>query len=111
MKHGRFPPKLRYDMDQVPLPLVVNQESTFTDENDKDVNMSAPSDALRKRQFTMHVICNAREKVDDRDGCTVLICKGSAKGRRAAIEKNGWNKKVAVTFQKNAWVDAAVAEK
>ena len=46
-------------MDQVPLPFVVNQESTFTDENDKYVHMSAPSDALRKRQFTMHVIYDA----------------------------------------------------
>ena len=58
----------------------------------------------------MHVICNAGENVDDRDGDTVLICKRSAKGRRNASEKNGWNKKVAVKFQKNAWVDTAIAE-
>ena len=110
MKFGRFRPKHRCNMDQVPLPFVVNQESTFTDENDKDVHISASSDALRKRQFTMRIVCNAGENVDDRDGHTVLIWKGSANDRRTTIEKNGWNKKVAVKFQKNTWVDTAVAE-
>ena len=59
LKYGRFTPRLRYNMDQVPLPFVVSQESTCTDENDKDIHISAPNDALRKRQFTMHMCCNA----------------------------------------------------
>ena len=58
--------------------------------------MKAPSDALRKRQFTMHVFCNAGES-EERDGYTELICKGK-NGRRTAIEKNAWNKKVPVKF-------------
>ena len=58
----------------------------------------------------MHTICNAGERVDGRIGHTVLICKGSSKGRRIAIEKNGWNKKVSVKFQKSAWVETTVAE-
>ena len=54
-------------MDQVTLPLVVSEQSTFTHENDKDTRESAPSDALGKCQFTTHVICNAEERSDNRD--------------------------------------------
>ena len=50
---GRFPPELRYNMDQVPLPFVNGQDETFTMEDD-DVKES-----LRKRQFTMHLVFNA----------------------------------------------------
>ena len=50
---GRFRPEEIYNMDQVPLPFVVNQERTFTTEDDKHVHISAPSDSLRKRQFTI----------------------------------------------------------
>ena len=39
-------------------------------------------------------------KVDNRDGHTVLTCQGSAKGRCAAIEKNGRSKKVARGFKR-----------
>ena len=72
--------------------------------------MSEPSDALRKQQLTMHIIFKARERADDRDGHTILICKGSANGRCTAIKKNGWNKKKSVKFQKSAWFDTAAAE-
>ena len=48
----------------------------------------------------MHIFCNAGEG-DKRDGYTMLICKGKHKrGRHTAIEKNAWNKKVPVLFQK-----------
>ena len=35
----------------------------------------------------MHVIFNAGERADDRDGHTVFIFKGSSKGKRTLIEK------------------------
>ena len=56
---GRFRPEERYNMDQVPLPFVVNQDHTFTTQDDDHVHISAPSDSLRKRQFTMHVVMNS----------------------------------------------------
>ena len=31
LKHGRFPPHLRYNVDQAPLPFVVSQETTCAD--------------------------------------------------------------------------------
>ena len=102
VKHGRFPPHFRCNVDQVPLPFVVSQDGTCTDDKDKDAHVKAPGDALRKRQFTMHVICNAWEG-EERDGYTVLTCKGKQKGRRAAIEKYVWNKKIPALFQKTPW--------
>ena len=39
-----------------------------------------------------------------------MICKGSPKGSRTAIEKKGWNKKAPVKFQKSVWVHTVVAE-
>ena len=79
-------------------------------DTNKDAHAKASSDALRKRQFAIHIFCNTREG-DKRDGYTVLIHKGKHKGsRRTAIEKNVWNKKVPILFQKNAWVDTDIAK-
>lgn len=55
----------------------------------------------------MHIFMSAG-KGDKRDRCTALICKGSKKGRRKAIEQLAWDKRVPMLFQKNAWVDAEV---
>ena len=89
-------------MDQVPLPFVVSQDSTRTDEDDADINISCPNESLRKRQCTIHICVNAGD-VNDRDGCTSLICKGAFIGRRKQIEKLPWDERVPVHFQKNAW--------
>ena len=110
LKWGRFPPHLHYNMDQVPLPFVVSQDNTYTTEDDKNVHVTAPSEALRKRQFTMHIIMNASSG-KKRHGYTSLICKGSEKGRRKPAEKLAWNKKVPILFQKNAWADKAALMK
>ena len=56
---GSFPPELRYNMYQVPFPFVFNYDSTFTKHDNNDIHISDPSDYLRKRQFTMHVVVNA----------------------------------------------------
>ena len=59
-KWGRFPPHLRYNMDQVPLPFVVNQETTYTLDSDNDVHIAGHGKGdLRKRQFTLHIYVNA----------------------------------------------------
>ena len=105
--YGSFPPERRYNQDQVPLPFVVCQDTTFTTNDDKNMHIKAPSEALRKRQATMHLFMNAGAG-DKRDGYTVLIAKGKFNGRRKIIEKNAWNKKVKMLFQINAWVDTEV---
>ena len=106
---GRFPPHLRYNFDQVPLPFVVEQDYTFTTDDDAHPHIKAPSEALQKRQFTMHVVTNAGvgEKAH---GWIDLICRG--KGTRVHLaEKEMWDNRVSVEWQKNAWVDNDVMEK
>jgi len=56
---GRFRPEDRFNMDQVPLPYVVNQDYTYTEHGDKTLYVKSPAEALRKRQFTMHIVMNA----------------------------------------------------
>ena len=111
-KWGRFPPKLRYNFDQVPLPFVVSQDSTYTPQGDNDVHVAAStSESLRKRQFTMHIVTNAGSG-DDRDGYVELICRGKVLdgSRFSRAERSQWNKDVNMHFQKNAWMDRQVME-
>jgi len=79
-KWGRFPPDKRYNMDQVPLPFVVSQESTFTRTEDDEhvaIKFCSGSGDMRKRQFSMHVFCNAGRD-EKRDGYTVLIGRATS---------------------------------
>ena len=100
---GRFPPHRQYNFDQVPLPFVINQDYTFTMGDDEHPHVKCPKDALRKRQFTMHVVTNAGTG-DKAYGWTDLICKGQGK-RISAAEKELWDDNIDVFWQKNAWVD------
>ena len=106
-KWGRFPPKLRYNVDQVPLPFVVSMDSTYTTDDDADVQISGTGKGdLRKRQFTMNICVNAGAG-EDADGCIELICKGRVLlgTRFSRLEREAWTKDVPMWFQKNAWVD------
>jgi hypothetical protein len=97
---------------QVPLPFVVDQDSTFTVNDDDDVQIKGTGKGdLRKRQFTMHLFCNAG-RGEDCGGYTVLIGRGQVlKGTRfSEAERASWSKNVPFLFQKNAWVDTKVME-
>ena len=103
---GRFPPELRYNMDQVPLPFVNGQDETFTMEDDDVVNLKCPKESLRKRQFTMHLVFNAGTG-DKGHGWCDLVCRGT--GRRISMgERELWHEDVRVFWQKKAWVDKYV---
>ena len=104
--YGRFPPSRRYNMDQVPLPFVVSQEFTFTLNEDVNIHMTCPSEALRKRQWTMHCIVNAGAG-DDRHAWVDLVSKGTGK-QISKEETSRYNKSVGMFWQQNAWVDGPV---
>ena len=55
---GHFPPDIRYNMDQVHFSFVVNHDRTYITHDNNDIYISAPSDDLRKKKFTMHVVFN-----------------------------------------------------
>lgn len=88
--YGHFPPELRFNQDQVPLPFVLSMDSTYTLTEDTDVHVSFPNDALRKRQFIMHIIANTGEG-ENKLGYTTLVCKGSSRGRCKQYEVAEWD--------------------
>ena len=102
---GRFPPDRRYNMDQVPMPFVVEQNDTYTEETDCHVHVrGVGSEGLSKRQYTVHVFINAG---GTGNGYIDLICRGQGK-RVSQVEKEAYNTKVNVRWQKKAWVDREV---
>ena len=103
---GRFPPEKRYNMDQVPLPFVVSQNDTFTMDDDNDVNIKCPREALQKRQFTMHQVFNAG-KGDKAHGWCELVCRGTGK-RIAQAETDLYDEDIEVFWQPKAWVDKVI---
>eukprot|EP00794_Sanderia_malayensis_P002517 gene2517-2908_t len=48
-KWGRWLPENRYNVDQVPLPFVVNQGKTYADKGSKQIWVSQPTSGLDKR--------------------------------------------------------------
>ena len=95
---GRFPPSRRYNMDQVPLPFVVSQEFTFTLNEDCNVHITCPNEALRKRQWTMHIIVNAGKGVS-RHAWVDLVTKGTGT-RIKKEEKERYHPSVEMFWQK-----------
>ena len=63
-KYGRWLPTNRYNIDQVPLPFVVEQEKTYDVLGTKQVWVSQPSSGLDKRQATLQALytCIRRTK-------------------------------------------------
>ena len=107
-QYGRFPPERRYNMDQIPMPFVVDQDSTFTTEDDEHVHIRGTgADGLNKRQYSAHVFINAGNKEENTHGYIDLICRG--KGVRITqLEKDSYNPNINVRWQQKAWVDREV---
>jgi hypothetical protein len=57
---GGFPPNMRLNVDQVPLPMVIDQETTFERVGTKKVWINQHNEALAKRQCTLQ-LCIAAE--------------------------------------------------
>ena len=103
--YGRFPPERRYNMDQIPMPFIVDQNNTFTDASDEHVHVQGTgSEGLTKRQYTVHIFINAGNTREQTHGYLDLICRG--KGNKVSeVEKRAYNANVNVRWQKKAWVD------
>ena len=102
-KYGRWAPKNRYNVDQVPLPFVNERGTTYDTLGAKQVWVSQPSSGLDKRQATLQLCIRAdgEQNVEP-----ALIFRG--KGRVAMAEKGKYDKRVDVYFQQNAWMDEEI---
>lgn len=108
-KWGGFLPKQRLNVDQSPLPFVINSKKTyeFVEKGEKYHNtwISQPGSGLDKRQCTLQVMF----RPEGNQPRLAIIFRG--KGRVTMDEKLAWYPNVDVFFQENAWVDGEVCKK
>lgn len=101
--YGRWLPKNRLNVDQVPLPFVVEQDQTYEMEGNKQVWISQPGSGLDKRQATLQLCIRAEGEQTVKPA---IIFRG--KGNVSVAEKDKYDPDVHVYFQSNAWMDAEV---
>ena len=92
------------NMDQTPLPFILDDEKTYTDTNDKDVICKTGLSGLDKRQCTLQITIFA-------DGVPRVKPLHIFRGKGMRItkkERESWDKRVSVTFQENAWCNEKV---
>ena len=95
-------------MDQVPMPFIVEQSDTYTEEGDEHVHVRGTgNEGLTKQQYTVHIFINAGDSEDNTHGYVDMICRGTGK-RISQVERDSYNKNVNVCWQKKAWVDREV---
>ena len=90
----------------MPLPFVVSQEDTFTMDDNNDVNVKCPKEAIRKRQFVMHQVFNAG-KGDKAHGWCDIACRGKGK-IISQVEKDLHDDDIEMFWQPKAWIDKVV---
>ena len=101
-KWGQYPPQLRFSMDQIPMPFVIDFTTTSASKGDKKVWVREHGNgALSKRQFTLQLCVSP---VDGPQPPPALIFRG--KGVRISeVEKAAYHKGVHVYWQPKAWAD------
>ena len=92
------------NMDQTPLPFILDDGKTYNETNEKDVICKTGASGLDKHQSTaqLELFSDGVPRVKP-----FLIFKG--KGLRITKkERDAWDKRVSVEFQPNAWCDEKV---
>lgn len=106
-QYGRFPVHLRYNVDQVGLPGIVDQTTTYEHSGATRVWINAPgSGSLEKRQATIQLCFSPASDVPQPKPGVVFRGQGL---RLSAVEKAALDPRVDVFWQPKAWVDRRVA--
>ena len=105
-RRGVYQLKDLANMDQTPLPFVLDDGKTYDKTGVDEVWCASGASGLDKRQCTVQLTIFA-------DGGTLmpLIIFGGQGMRINAAEKKAWHKRVKVMFQTNAWCDEAIMKK
>ena len=96
-KYGRWLPQNRYNVDQVPLPFVIEMKGS------EQVWVSQPSSGLDKRQATLQLCIRAEGQQNVKPG---IVFRG--KGNVSTEEKAQYDEGVDVYFQSCAWMDSDI---
>ena len=108
-KWGRFKPYQRFNVDQSPLPFVIEKKSTYEELPDKNesrqhkVWISQPGAGLEKRQCSLQIVF----RPEGQQPRIAIVFRG--KGFITEDERQAYHKDVDVYFQTNAWVDTAIS--
>ena len=102
-KYGRWLPRNRYNIDQVPLPFVIDQDKTYDFTGNKQVWVSQLSTGLDKRQATLQLCIRAEGEQNVKPA---LAFRG--KGNVSTAERAEYGKGVNVYFQECAWMDSKI---
>ena len=105
-RRGVYQLKDLANMDQTPLPFVLDDGKTYDKTGVDEVWCASGASGLDKRQCTVQLTIFA-------DGGTLMpliIFRGQGM-RINAAEKKAWDKRVKVMFQTNAWCDEAIMKK
>lgn len=105
-KWGRFSPKKRINVDQIPLPFVIESKRTYEvpmakgkERRDHRVWIAQPGSGLDKRQATLQMCFSPEGMVKP-----ALIFRGTGK-RISQDELAAYDSDVDVYWQANAWAD------
>ena len=108
-KWGRFKPSQRFNVDQSPLPFVIDKTRTYEKVPEKGLSkqhkvwISQPMAGLDKRQCSLQVVVRP-EGLQPKLG---IIFRG--KGNIREEERACYHENVDVYFQAKAWADTAVS--
>ena len=108
-KWGRFKPNQRFNVDQTPMPFVVNTKRTYEElqkNHEEKIWISQPGSGLDKRQCTVQMLTRA----DGEQPRIAIIFRGTGKSIRED-EKASWHPGVDVYWQPSAWADTAFSLK
>lgn len=100
-KYGRWMPKQRFNVDQVPLPFVVEQDRTYELSGSKQVWVSQPGSGLDKRQATLQLCIRAEGRQTVKPA---IVFRD--KGNVSTQEREKYDKDIDVYFQPCAWMDS-----
>ena len=103
---GRFKPHQRLNVDQVPLPFVLDKATTYERplEKGEKVWVAFPSTSgLDKRQCTLQVAFSAE------NNCIKIEIIFRGKGKVKEVEKKAYHKSIDVYWQDNAWADTKMS--
>ena len=103
-KWGAFKPSERLNVDQSPLPFVINVKKTYEyvepgKSKDHNTWILQPRSGLEKRQCSLQVMIRG----DGTQPRLAVVFRG--KGNVKPYERSAWHPKVDVYFQENAWMD------
>jgi hypothetical protein len=102
---GRFLFKNRANFDEVPLAFVIEKGTTYADKGSKTVHIVQPGAASANKRLATLVIFAFGDGSLAR---TAVLFRGQGL-RLRQTERDAWDKRVEVIFQKKAWMDDATA--